>query len=739
MAKREVLVIEVSDRGKDDWKPLKGESFTDEADAQRNLRAFAEPARDLWEYRLTPYAPAPIPPREPQRAELWVSAYGETATVLSAVAGFSVTYQFDTATGPATVPLADFLKRFREPMLSPSEDKPDSGPRKCWRCSGKCIVAGANEYTSEPCPECHGLGWVEFVKDTAQALLSMQEERVREAQARITQLEGELLNSVTQEQHQEALTWLTRWRSKYHASRREVRRLNAALKTRGLELRAWKAHAVSQSREYWAIRESLGKSLAASDAKVTALEVETRALTSERDTLKAHLKELHEAVCGPRLGSLDSFTPYTDLDTANMALQSWRRIRFEDRAKMGRLSAVVEAAREVLEWFEKDGSVGMADGAFAPLKEALSALDQPSKPEPAAAAKHTCQLAATTSGADCHRCKQLGIDSLTVEPVHSILFSVPTPGIEYEPVSGKRTVRVSQVVFDAATPEGMVFYGPGGGCELLDLFLAKYRHTPHTPESTPAAELCCTCGHGASTHAATVGVCHAGDCQCLNMTVTMLTNPSVTNSDVPHADDYICECGHRVGNHGTIAGDPVFCHSQIGKRAWCQCEMGRTDWESCAPEPPDSPDRPITPESKWRYTDNGDMASVQSVDDRSAHIVWLRTGERRAWPIEAFRKSFTWDSDADSSASEPRAIVVGSTWQHNFGHGRRKVYAIDDAHGQPCVKVEGVGPGGWPDGLFRKDFTWVSDPPTVEPAKCTCPDDPPGMQRVAPGCPRHNP
>ena len=57
MAKRQVWVIEVSDRDKDDWRPMNGEAFNDEAFARRNLRDFAEPPRPLWEYRLTPYIP----------------------------------------------------------------------------------------------------------------------------------------------------------------------------------------------------------------------------------------------------------------------------------------------------------------------------------------------------------------------------------------------------------------------------------------------------------------------------------------------------------------------------------------------------------------------------------------------------------------------------------------------------------------------------------------------------------
>ncbi len=57
MSNREVWVIECSDRRKNEWHPLTGELFTDEQAGQRNLRAFAEPWRELWQYRLVKYVP----------------------------------------------------------------------------------------------------------------------------------------------------------------------------------------------------------------------------------------------------------------------------------------------------------------------------------------------------------------------------------------------------------------------------------------------------------------------------------------------------------------------------------------------------------------------------------------------------------------------------------------------------------------------------------------------------------
>jgi hypothetical protein len=57
VSKREVWVLECAERGKGNWYPMAGESFKDELIAKRNLQDFAEPPRELWEYRLTKYVP----------------------------------------------------------------------------------------------------------------------------------------------------------------------------------------------------------------------------------------------------------------------------------------------------------------------------------------------------------------------------------------------------------------------------------------------------------------------------------------------------------------------------------------------------------------------------------------------------------------------------------------------------------------------------------------------------------
>lgn len=55
MSAREVWVVEVSDRGANNWSPMNQKSFTNEQEARRRLRDYAEPARERWEYRLTKY------------------------------------------------------------------------------------------------------------------------------------------------------------------------------------------------------------------------------------------------------------------------------------------------------------------------------------------------------------------------------------------------------------------------------------------------------------------------------------------------------------------------------------------------------------------------------------------------------------------------------------------------------------------------------------------------------------
>jgi len=91
-----------------------------------------------------------------------------------------------------------------------------------------------------------------------------------------------------------------------------------------------------------------------------------------------------------------------------------------------------------------------------------------------------------------------------------------------------------------------------------------------------------------------------------------------------------CECGHLRTAHATHALG-VFC-------AHCECG-GYSD-----PEPASEP-RAIVVGSTWRHDISGVEVTVQGVDERSVHIMWLNTSDRRAWPVEAFRNNFTWVSD----------------------------------------------------------------------------------------------
>ncbi|HYQ30398.1 MAG TPA: hypothetical protein VER04_24380 [Polyangiaceae bacterium] len=65
--------------------------------------------------------------------------------------------------------------------------------------------------------------------------------------------------------------------------------------------------------------------------------------------------------------------------------------------------------------------------------------------------------------------------------------------------------------------------------------------------------------------------------------------------------------------------------------------------------------------------------------------------------------------------AEPgREIVVGSTWRNRHTMTEHTVRAIDMVHGSPFFKLDGVGPGGYTEYVFRAQFEWVSDPPVSE-------------------------
>jgi len=57
MSEARMWIIEVSDRGKDKWMPMAGESFLSEKVARSVLVSFQEPYRKHWEYRVTKYTP----------------------------------------------------------------------------------------------------------------------------------------------------------------------------------------------------------------------------------------------------------------------------------------------------------------------------------------------------------------------------------------------------------------------------------------------------------------------------------------------------------------------------------------------------------------------------------------------------------------------------------------------------------------------------------------------------------
>lgn len=68
------------------------------------------------------------------------------------------------------------------------------------------------------------------------------------------------------------------------------------------------------------------------------------------------------------------------------------------------------------------------------------------------------------------------------------------------------------------------------------------------------------------------------------------------------------------------------------------------------PEPASEP-RAIVVNSTWRHDISRAEVIVQGTDERSVHIMWLNTSDRRAWPIEAFRKNFTHVSDPSTRTS----------------------------------------------------------------------------------------
>jgi len=149
---------------------------------------------------------------------------------------------------PSVVALRDaladlYLPSHPAPASPPGEDKPEAEREltrdECWEAylttSRLARALGDERDTAQA-----ELTRLKADNDQFVGKLSWLDEVVaerRRVEAENARLSGELLNSVKQEQHQEALSWGTRFRDKYHASRREVRRLNAALRVAGLVAR----------------------------------------------------------------------------------------------------------------------------------------------------------------------------------------------------------------------------------------------------------------------------------------------------------------------------------------------------------------------------------------------------------------------------------------------------------------------------------------------------------------------
>ncbi len=154
----------------------------------------------------------------------------------------------------------------------------------------------------------------------------------------------------------------------------------------------------------------------------------------------------------------------------------------------------------------------------------------------------------------------------------------------------------------------------------------------------------------------------SGPTRALHDALSALEQPQAEPSARERGDNMLCVCGHRVGDHGTIAGDPVFCHSMVGKRMWCAC----TSVNPIDEQPQAEPGREIVVGSTWRQSiPPGIHVKVLTVGPAGVCYRWSQGNTETASESD-FRVWFTHVSDPPVSEVEQRCQHPTVRLQNGF-------------------------------------------------------------------------